>query len=88
MVDTGQRTIMPLPADAETAPSRGVQVTRMVLISRVCMLGAVSADGQDRRLGRSSTTPVGRSPRGLVLLMMLVSLAPGGSATMRCVSCG
>ena len=66
----------------------GVQVARMVPISRVRMLGAISTDGRDCWLGRSSTTPVGHSPGGLVLLMMLVSLAPGGSATMRCVSCG
>ena len=67
MVDTGQRTVMPVPFDVGSAPGRGVQVARMVPISRVRMLGAVSVDGQDRQLGRSSTTPVGCSPGGLVL---------------------
>ena len=88
MVDAGQRTVMPVPVDVGNAPGRGAQVARMVPISRERMLGAANADGQGRRSGRSSMTPVGRSPGGLVFLMLLVSLAPWGSATVRCVSCG
>ena len=54
-VAAGQETVSLGPAEAETAPGRGAQVALMALISRVRMLGAVSADGQDRRVGEWSS---------------------------------
>ncbi len=48
MVDAGQRTVIPIPANAVMTPNRGAQVIRVVLISRERMQDAVSIDGQDR----------------------------------------
>ena len=66
MVDAGQQTVTPVPADAVTAPGLGAQVVRMAPISQGRMQDAVSVDGQDRWLGRSPMTPVGCSLWGLV----------------------
>ena len=44
-MNAGQLTVNLVPADVETAPGRGVQVVRMVLISRERMQGAVPVDG-------------------------------------------
>ena len=76
MVDTGQRTVIPVLADAGTAPGLGVQAARVAPISWVRMLDAISIDGLDHWLGWSPMTPVGCSPGGLVLSMMLVSFPP------------
>ena len=88
MVDAGQRTVTPVHADVVNAPGLGAQVARMVLISWGRMLGAVSIDGQDRRFGQSPMTPVGRSPPGLVLSLMLISFPLRWRATVRRVLCG
>ena len=66
MVDAGRRTTTPVPADVVNAPGLGAQVAHMALISRGLVQGTVHVDGSDRWLGRSSMTPGGRSPRGLV----------------------
>jgi hypothetical protein len=87
MVNVGQWTVTPVPADLVNNPSLGAQVIRMDPISRGRMWGAVSVDGQDRWFGRSPMTPVGCSLRGLVLLMMLVSFSPHWRTTVRCVLC-
>jgi hypothetical protein len=87
MVDTGQRTVMQVPANAVNAPDLGAQVVCMAPISRGRMQDAVSVDDQDRWLGQSLMTPVGCSPRGLMLLMMLVSFSPPRRTTVRCVLC-
>ena len=87
MVDAGQRTVTPAPADVVNAPGLGAQVICMAPISQGRMQDAVSVDGQDRWLGRSPMTPVGRSPRGLVLLLMLVSFSLHWRTAMRRVLC-
>jgi hypothetical protein len=87
MVDDGQRTATPVPADTENTPGLGAQVARMVPISPERMQGAVGIEGQDRRLGWSPMTPVGCSPRGLVLLLMLVSFSPRRRTAVRRVLC-
>ena len=63
-----QSTVTHVPADVGIAPSLGVHVICMALISWELMLGAISFDGQDRWSGWSPMTPVGCSPWGLVLL--------------------
>ena len=45
MVDAGQQTVMPVPADAVNAPGLGAQVVHMALISRERMQDAVHVDG-------------------------------------------
>jgi hypothetical protein len=52
MVDAGQQTATPVPADMENAPGLGVQVARMAPISRERMQGTIGVDDQDCRLGR------------------------------------
>jgi len=68
MVGTSQWTVTQVLVDAGTTPGLGAQVVCMAHISRECMLGAVNNDGQDCWFSRNPMTPVGCSPRGLVLL--------------------
>ena len=49
-LDAGHWTVIQVPADAVMSPGCRVQVARMVPISWERMSGAVSIDGQDRRL--------------------------------------
>ena len=71
------------------APGLGAQVIRMALIGQERMPDAVNIDGQDRRLREwSQMTLLGRSPRGLVLCLMLVSCPPRRRRTVVCVWCG
>ncbi len=49
-MDAGHRTVIQVPANAVMSPGRGAQVARMVPIGQERMQGAVSVDGQDRRL--------------------------------------
>ncbi|KAL3786440.1 hypothetical protein HJC23_011021 [Cyclotella cryptica] len=85
IVDAVQRTVIRVPFDAE--PGRGAQAVPMALISWEHMQGTVSVDGPDRPLGRSVLTPVGRSPWGLVFMLMLVSFPPCWSHAVVCVLC-
>ena len=72
-LDAGQQTVILIPAELAEAPGLGAQVVRMVPISRERMPDAANVDGQDRRSGEwSPMTPLGRSPRGLVMCSMLV----------------
>ncbi len=88
MVDTDQQTTMQVLSNPGTAPGLGAQVICMALISRGHMPGAVSVDGQDCQFVWSPMTPVGCSPRGLLLSLMLVSFPLRWRAAVRCVSCG
>ena len=73
-LDAGQQTVILIPAVVAEAPGLGAQVVRMVPIGRERMPDAVKVDGQDRRSGEwSPMTLLGRSPRGLVMCLMLVS---------------
>ena len=85
-LDAGQQTVILLPAVVAVAPGLGVQVVRMVPISRARMLDAANDDGQDRRYGEwSPMTLLGRSPRGLVLCLMFVSCPLRWRRTVMCV---
>ncbi len=89
MVDAGQLTIILIPAEVAKAPGLGAQVVRMVLIGQERMPDTVSIDGQDSRSGEwSPMTQLGHSPRGLVLLLMLVSHPPRWGHTVGCVLFG
>ena len=47
MEDAGQRTVTQVPTDVVNAPSPGVHVTCMALVSWEHMSGAVNVDGLD-----------------------------------------
>ncbi len=83
--DAGHRTVIQNPAAVAEAPSLGAQFVCVVPISQVCMLDAVSIDGQDHWYGEwSPMTLLGRSPRGLVMFVMLVSCTPRWRGTVMC----
>jgi hypothetical protein len=79
-----QEIIALISADTETAPDQGAQVIPMAPNSQGCIHDAVKVDRHDCWLGQS---PVGCSPRGLVLFLMLVSFLLWWSYAEVCVLC-